>query len=121
MSNTHHFSLDLTRQDLIHGEATRYSVFSLGSIENKKILDLGCGEGKMFTYFLNNGAIVYASDCNFQTLLNARKSPVSCRDARCFLINAWSEMLPISSQSIDIVFSRSSLQYTDIDSCIVEC
>jgi ubiquinone/menaquinone biosynthesis C-methylase UbiE len=106
--------------DPIHGDATRNGLRHLSSIAEKAILDLGCGEGSMSVPFARFAGSVYCIDIDHQALTAAKRK--LAREAACpFLtINAKSEALPIATESVDVVFSRSTLQYTEIPSVLAE-
>jgi SAM-dependent methyltransferase len=106
--------------DPIHGDATRNGLRHLSSIAEKAILDLGCGEGSMSVPFARFAGSVYCIDIDHQALTAAKRK--LDREAACpFLtINAKSEALPIATESVDVVFSRSTLQYTEIPSVLAE-
>jgi SAM-dependent methyltransferase len=107
-------------EDPIHGDATRNGLRHLPSIAEKAILDLGCGEGDMSVAFASFAGSVYCIDIDHPVLTTAKRK--LDREAACpFLtINAKSEALPLATESVDVVFSRSTLQYTEIPSVLAE-
>ena len=108
------------RYSLIFGEATLNALSQLTSIRGKKIADLGCGDGEMSALFSRGGAVVYSVDVDLQALRRAGELFQIQAPGPCFLINAQVEALPMATESIDVTFSRSTLQYMDISRVLAE-
>ncbi len=77
----------------------RYDLFEmLGDVKGKKVLDLGCGTGRMTMNLVKFGAAVTGVDVSEEMLNLARKK---CRAAEFVLAN--SENLPFEEGSFDVV------------------
>jgi ubiquinone/menaquinone biosynthesis C-methylase UbiE len=106
--------------DPIHGDATRNGLRHLSSVAEKTILDLGCGKGEISVVFARFAGNVYCIDIDHQALTAAKHKLESEAACPFLTINAKSEALPIATESVDVVFSRSTLQYTEITSVLAE-
>jgi len=70
-------------------------------IENKKILDIGCGNGEIAWYFLESGNEVHCVDIEDQR--NNREN--------CIFKKVDSEILPYTDNFFDIVFSNHIIEH----------
>ncbi len=70
-------------------------------IKNKKILDIGCGNGEIAGYFLKSGNEVYCVDIEDQRI----------EKDSCIFSKVDSEILPFSDNYFDIVFSNHIIEH----------
>ncbi|MGV8168938.1 MAG: class I SAM-dependent methyltransferase [Candidatus Nanoarchaeia archaeon] len=92
---------DITRQLM-------YSYIDVESLENKKVLDVGCGYGQDLDLFSRAGAEVYGIDISRKLISLAReKCPVAKLTVGTF------ENLPFEDNYFDLAFSRYSLQHSE--------
>src|SRR5262245_13466031 len=100
--------------DPIFGAAVEFLLGKIGDVQNKVILDSGCGSGKMGVFFALKGANVIGIDKNSACIARATKLAHSCGvKSSCSFLQRYSESTGIDSCSIDIVFSRSTIQYME--------
>lgn len=114
---------ELLRQDLFDdpyfGDAVRFVFDSVGSVDGKTVLDNGCGTGQVAILFALDGAHVIGLDKRHSALSDARRlAEGSGGQDRLLFVNCDSEEMPIADASIDIIFSRSTIQYMDKDTII---
>lgn len=106
----------------IFGPAMADVLTRTGGLEGKRLLDLGCGQGELTPLFALAGAEVIGLDKRrkaiFQAIDRVRAFDVG---SRCAFVVGRSETIPIADESFDIVFSRSTLQYCDIEKVLSEC
>lgn len=113
------------REELINdpyfGDAVRFILSKLGDIRGKVVLDSGCGAGKMSAFFALHGAKVIGIDKDANKLIKAVRLAKSLEVASsCFFVLGSSEASPIGIESIDIVFSRSTIQYMEREKVLNE-
>lgn len=107
--------------DPFFGDAVRFILSKLGDMRGKVIFDSGCGAGVMSVFFALQGATVIGIDRDSRQLAKAVDLATSFGvNNNCFFLMANSEECPIDSDSIDIVFSRSALQYMERDKVFEE-
>jgi ubiquinone/menaquinone biosynthesis C-methylase UbiE len=107
--------------DPYFGDAVQFVFSSIGNVQNKIILDNGCGSGVLSVLFALEGGDVIGIDKCERAIHEAKRLAQSCNtDHRCTFINCKSEMMPIADASIDIIFSRSTMQYMDSSKVICE-
>lgn len=70
----------------------------LGDIKGKRILDVGCGTGRLMRFLVDQGAEVVAVDLSEEMLKKARKSFRTCE-----IVKADIRDLPFADNSFDIV------------------
>jgi ubiquinone/menaquinone biosynthesis C-methylase UbiE len=103
------------------GDAVQFVLAKIGSFENKTILDNGCGAGEISVLFAHEGGNVVGIDKSPIAIGEAKMLARSYRtEHRCRFINCNSESMPIADASIDIVFSRSTMQYMDAEKVLNE-
>jgi ubiquinone/menaquinone biosynthesis C-methylase UbiE len=100
-----------------HEDLTRQVLFQeLGNIKNKKILDIGCGDGTDSLKLLEKGAEVQGIDLS--------KEMISAAKTKSKKINfqiASADKLPFKENEFDFVYSRFALHYLDdVDKAIKE-
>jgi ubiquinone/menaquinone biosynthesis C-methylase UbiE len=98
--------------DHFFGQATSFIFDKLGDIDSKIIVDIGCGNGMISIFFALKGAKVIGVDIEEDELKKARKAALDLNlKDECEFFQGSAESIPIDSGSIDIVFSRSTIQY----------
>jgi ubiquinone/menaquinone biosynthesis C-methylase UbiE len=78
---------------------------SLGKLNGKKILDIGCGSGTFIRYLASKGADVYGIDIS-KTMIDEAKNNVGNK-VKVADMNA----IPFPNKTFDAVISRFSLHY----------
>lgn len=93
-----------------------------GSFENKRALDVGCGEGWASAEYLKRGSSsVTAFDLSFESLCSARHYLRSVGFSTSVpLIQAAAEYLPFRDASFDLLICISTLHHTDLDGSLKE-
>ncbi len=80
----------------------------LKNLNIKKILDLGCGEGRHFRYLTDLGFDVYGIDIDEETIIKAKeKSP----DVKNKLITGYMQCLPYSDNYFDAIISNQVIYH----------
>jgi ubiquinone/menaquinone biosynthesis C-methylase UbiE len=107
--------------DPFFGDAMRFVLSTMGDVRGKVIFDSGCGGGKMSVFFALQGATVIGIDKDTTRLSEAigLADSFGVRSGCSFLLGD-SEECPIDSGSIDIVFSRSTIQYMEREKVLNE-
>lgn len=99
---------------MFFGPAIKFGFSELGSVEDEVVLDIGCGIGSNTALFAMSGAKVLGVDVNELSLKAAINQSKDLRvQNHCLFIKSKSEALPIPDDSIDIIFSKSTIQYMD--------
>jgi ubiquinone/menaquinone biosynthesis C-methylase UbiE len=97
----------------------RVIVAKIGSIRDKKILELGCGAGEASVYFAKLGAQVTACDLSGGMLQTAgklaKRNRVEIATAKCS-----ADVLAFYDNSFDIVYAANLLHHVDIEATLVE-
>lgn len=107
--------------DPFFGGAVQFLSNRLGDLGGKVMLDSGCGEGKMSVFFALQGAKVIGIDKSHEQICEAIRLADSCGVANnCKFLVGTSEQMPFNSDSIDLVFSRSAIQYMERDKVLGE-
>jgi ubiquinone/menaquinone biosynthesis C-methylase UbiE len=113
--------LEQVLRDPLHGEAVRYCLSELGSPAGLTVADMGCGTGGMSVLFALLGARVIGVDKSEDRLEKAEARALSSGvSARCTFLRGEAERTPLDAQSVDIVFSKSALQYMDRERALGE-
>ena len=103
------------------GNAVRFSLSRFADLQGVKIIEVGCGEGYASVYFAKRGASLIGFDKRSSVLLRARYFAQRWEvDEQCRFIKCFSEEIPLKKEFADIVFSKSTLQYTNRDAAIQE-
>jgi len=94
------------------GQAVSFALNHIMDLSNKKVIDVGCGTGEMSIYFALQGVYVIGFDKEIYDLNHYRDlaSQWNVQD-KCSFVRGFAEKIPINTGSIDIVFSRSTIQY----------
>ena len=107
--------------DRYFGHAVSFVLNKLGNVRGKIILDSGCGVGKMSVFFALQGATVIGIDKDRSRLSAASSLADSLGvQSSCSFLYGSSEECPIDSASIDIIFSKSTIQYMERDKVLNE-
>lgn len=107
--------------DPYFGDAVQFVFSAIGNVQNKIILDNGCGSGMLSVLFALEGAEVIGIDKQESAVREAKRLAQSYNiDHKSTFINCKSEWMPLADTSIDIVFSRSTLQYMDYGKVLCE-
>jgi len=112
------YSLEPMRRDILtdpfFGEAVRFVLERIGDLREKKIVDIGCGSGRMSVFFALAGARVIGIDKKSSALEESRRLARLCAvEGRCLFLLGTAESLPVGAATTDLAFSRSALQYMD--------
>lgn len=100
--------------DPFFGNAISFALNQLGEIKDKTILDSGCGIGKMSVFFALKDAKIIGIDKCSKRIKKARDLATSYDvQDNCLFLHGSSEETDIQSSSIDIIFSKSTIQYMD--------
>lgn len=87
----------------------------LGNLENKRILDLGCGLGESSVYFALQGANVMAIDISSRMLSCVKRLAKRYDVAgKIKIIESPAERLPFKDESFDLIFGGNVLHHVDI-------
>lgn len=102
--------------------AMRFALGHLpGGIAGLHIVDMGCSNGRVSVFFAAHGAQVTGFDLNEVSLREAaaRAAQWGLTD-RCRFFCGRSEAMALPDGSADVVFSRSTLQYSDRGPAVAE-
>jgi 2-polyprenyl-3-methyl-5-hydroxy-6-metoxy-1,4-benzoquinol methylase len=103
------------------GNAVGFFFDKIGDIRNKVVLDSGCGKGEMSVLLAFQGAKVIGLDASKPAINDSRSLAQSFGvENHCSFIQAQSESIPIQSESVDIIFSKSTIQYMDREKVLDE-
>ena len=84
----------------------------IGSLEGKRVLDVGCGTGRGVASFAREAAFAAGSDASLDMLtFAARKSE---GNTRCGFVNAYAQQLPFRDASFDVVTTLNFLHLFDL-------
>jgi ubiquinone/menaquinone biosynthesis C-methylase UbiE len=78
------------------------------SLKNKKVLDLGCGDGIDLKHLANLGGDVYGLDASKELLEKAKKALQNAK-----FINASFQNIPFEDDFFDLVYSKYAIQTVD--------
>jgi ubiquinone/menaquinone biosynthesis C-methylase UbiE len=85
-------------------------------IENKKLLDIGCGDGADLVYFAKNKAIIYGLDPSTAFIAKAKEA-----NPTGIFVEAKGEAIPFGDNTFDIVISKWALQTSsDVKQILIE-
>lgn len=86
----------------------------LGDLDGMRVLELGCGSGKMAVLLAKSGAHVTTFDLSsMSVLLTKRRAVVNNVKLDC-LVSA-GEFLPFSSESFDMIIGKAILHHLEIE------
>jgi ubiquinone/menaquinone biosynthesis C-methylase UbiE len=85
-------------------------------LENKKLLDIGCGDGTDLAYFAQKNAVIYGLDPSAEFISKAKdQNPTG------HFVEAKGECMPFEDNSFDIVISKWALQTSpDVKQILIE-
>ena len=95
----------------IKNKAIKY--LTKNNIKNKKLLEIGCGNGQMLNIFKKAGFITVGIDVNYIVL---NESAINDN-----LVCGNIQQLPFIANSFDSIYSFSVLQYCNHDNVLSEC
>jgi ubiquinone/menaquinone biosynthesis C-methylase UbiE len=105
----------------VFGDTVGFVLGKFGDLQNKVVLDSGCGLGTMSVFFALQGAKVIGIDINRDSISKsislAHQFGV---EGSCLFLQECSESIGVASDSIDILFSKSTLQYMERDKALNE-
>ena len=118
-------SEDVEKLDIIkHNEVCtapemRYIIKRLGNLQNKTLLDIGCGLGEASVYFAKKGAKVTSSDLS-QGMLDITNQLAEKNNTTVTTHLADAEDLGLShKQQYDIIYTGNLLHHVDIEKMIM--
>jgi len=92
-------------------EAERFlKALGLGDTSSSVMVEVGCGLGRMTHYFAERFAHVYAIDVSAEMIKRAKDKWKNLTNVE-FILGSGSDLKPIKSNSIDLVFSYLVLQH----------
>jgi SAM-dependent methyltransferase len=107
--------------DPFYGDAIGFVLSKFGDVRDRVIFDSGCGSGKMSVLFALLGAKVIAIDKDSASINNAiNLARLEGVESSCLFLQGCSQSTTLAPDSIDIVFSRSTIQYMDRDKTLNE-
>ncbi|MBI3955144.1 methyltransferase domain-containing protein [Candidatus Gottesmanbacteria bacterium] len=99
----------------------RHAISLLGNLQNKIVLNPGCGAGEEAVYLAKKGSNVTAIDISSEMLKVARKLAVKFKISSKIKLNKMNvEVLNFSNESFDIIFGNSVLHHVDIKKSLQE-
>jgi ubiquinone/menaquinone biosynthesis C-methylase UbiE len=81
----------------------------IGNIKDKKVLDVGCGEGYNTRRFAQKGALITGVDLSKKMIQNAQKEEKRKPFGIKYYNTSWSDLSPFKDNSFDIVLSTLAL------------
>lgn len=100
-------------QYLGHEPWVRPAILKLGKLQDKRILDLGCGHGMAAVLFARSGATVVAIDVSQGYLQEAKNRAIS-NGVSLNVLAACAEMLPFKDDSFDLIWGNAILHHLDL-------
>lgn len=93
----------------------------LKNVTDKKILEIGCGNGELSVWLAKNGADVYGVDISDESIKIAEKrTNENNTDNRTHFYACPAEHVPFENDFFDIVFINVSLHHLEIDVALNE-
>jgi ubiquinone/menaquinone biosynthesis C-methylase UbiE len=107
--------LDEILADPIFSASIRFALHRLGDLDGKTVVEVGSGSGDMVVLFALLGAKrALGIDKRREAVVEGRSRAQRHGVAdRCEFVEALAEALPLKDESVDVVFSKSTLQYLD--------
>lgn len=97
----------------------KYILSKLGNIQNKKILELGCGAGEASVYFAKRGADVTATDIS-NGMLDVVQKLAKMHGTNLTTKKSLSDKIDFSDETFDIVYAANLLHHVDIEKTLIE-
>lgn len=93
----------------------------LGDVQNKTILEIGCGNGEIAVWFAKNGAEVYGIDISDESIAVAKRRSVEneTADKTHFSVSP-GENTPFQDNFFDIIFISVSLHHLEVEKALYE-
>ena len=86
----------------------------LGDLKGKRVLEIGCGAGKIAVLMAKSGAQVTAFDLSPHSVRVARESSLINETVINFAVSA-GEHLPFADGSFDVIYGKAILHHLDIN------
>lgn len=107
--------------NILYGDATEDELQLIGSVEGKRVLELGCGGAQCSIAFAKRGALVTGVDFAESEIEFARELAWEHGVEIELFQRDMCDLSPIPSESQDVVFSASAFHYVDnLDVCFGE-
>lgn len=111
--------------DMLDGEIPKVSIqFSyslLGDVQNKKLLEIGCGSGYQTILFASKGAQVTAIDISKESVNATRALCKKNNIQNAEIKQMAAELLQFKDNTFDRIYINKVLLHTDKDRVISEC
>jgi ubiquinone/menaquinone biosynthesis C-methylase UbiE len=91
----------------------------LGNVQNKELLDLGCGCGEAAVYFALKGARVTALDLS-PGMLTTTREVAKFHGTTVTTCEASGDILPFADNSFDIVYAANVLHHVALEQTLIE-
>lgn len=102
--------------DLLDG-AKQY----LKDVADKKILEIGCGNGELSVWFAKNGSEVYGVDISDESIhIAQRRSLENSTQDRTHFFTCPAEHLPFNDDFFDVIFINVSLHHLEVEAALME-
>lgn len=96
--------------------ADSYSVSLLGSLAERRLLEIGCGTGRLSVQFARSGAYVTAIDISPEMIKATREAARAANvDQRVTAVHMAAEALQFPDASFDLVYGHSILHHLELD------
>ena len=92
------------KPDYLHYILLKRLLKDIGSPNNKKVLDIGCGYGDLLSEFKKNGAEVYGVDISQESLKICNEKGISVVKADC-------RNIPFKDNTFDVVYSIGVVEH----------
>ncbi len=90
-----------------------------GTMNGKRVLELGCGSGEIATWMALNGAVVSASDVSDESINYAHKRNAENKTAVDFTVGT-GEHIPYADETFDLVTINVALHHMDVPKALRE-
>lgn len=101
----------------VFAEAEQCYREALGSLQDARVMDYGCGSGAVTEWLCMRGAEPVAFDISFRRLAEAK---ARCAAQNALFVQCAAEYLPFADGSIDAVMGKQILHHLDLDVAIPE-
>jgi 2-polyprenyl-3-methyl-5-hydroxy-6-metoxy-1,4-benzoquinol methylase len=108
----------LERNEAMTSPEMRFITKELGSLEGKKLLDLGCGLGEASVYFAMKGADVTSCDLSPEMLdLTEKLAHINNTEVTKHLASA--DDLKLEGQKFDVIYAGNLFHHVDINETLI--